>query len=60
MTGNSRGHCGRALKRLLLITSAIPLMACSSIPMPRFVDDAFPGVFAPSPMMEAMEAETEP
>jgi len=59
MTGNSRGHCGRALKRLLLITSAIPLMACSSIPMPRFVDDAFPGVFAPSPMMEAMEAETD-
>ncbi len=59
MTGNSRGQCCRALKRLLLITAAMPLVACSSVPMPGFIDTALPGVFAPDSMIEPMEGETD-
>lgn len=63
MTGTPRNRSGRAFKRVLLLTAAMPLVACSSIPMPRFVDDAFPGVFAEEPaeepVVDTMETDTE-
>ena len=59
MIGTPSNLCGRAFKRLLLVSAAMPLVACSSIPMPRFVDDAFPGVFADSPMEEPIAIETD-
>jgi len=59
MTGNARHLFGRAVKRLLLVSAAMPLVACSSIPMPRFIDDRFPGMFAQDPVVDAMEMETD-
>ncbi len=63
MTPTSRSRCGRALKRILLVSAAMPLVACSSIPMPQFVDDAFPGMFAPEmvdePIIAALEQEEQ-
>ncbi len=59
MTGTHRNLCGRAVKRMLLISAAFPLVACSSINMPNFVDEAFPGIFAEDAVMPVMEQETD-
>ncbi len=50
----SRSQCGRAIKRTLLVSATIPLVACSSIPMPQFIDDRFPGVFAAGPVSDPL------
>lgn len=63
MSISPRCQFGRFMKRTLMISAAMPLVACANIPMPEVVDNALPGVFAPDPISDpitkALEAEEE-
>ena len=58
-----RCQVGRTIKRLLMVSAAMPLVACTNVPAPKFVERALPGVFASQPAKDPttrmLEAEAE-